>query len=105
MGQGRRAGYTLDAGGIGMSALDRQEGGGHYKDMKIQPIEYIVENGLDWFQGNIVKYASRHKQKGGAADLRKVIHYAELALLMQYGDKDGKDGTWQRPLDIQEVRK
>lgn len=68
-----------------MSALDKQEGGSHYKDMHIQPIEYITKNKLDWYQGNIVKYATRHHDKGGAADLRKVIHYAELALEAQYG--------------------
>ena len=27
-----------------MSALDKQEGGNHYKQMKIQPVEYICEN-------------------------------------------------------------
>lgn len=68
-----------------MSALDKQEGGTHYKDMPIQPIEFITKNKLDWYQGNIVKYASRHHSKGGADDLRKVIHYAELALEAQYG--------------------
>jgi hypothetical protein len=68
-----------------MSALDKQIDGTHYKDMAIQPIEYITKNKLDWYQGNIVKYASRHHNKGGADDLRKVIHYAELALEDQYG--------------------
>lgn len=68
-----------------MSALDKQVSGTHYKDMPIQPIEFITKNKLDWYQGNIVKYASRHHIKGGADDLRKVIHYAELALEAQYG--------------------
>lgn len=68
-----------------MSALDKQEGGNHYKDMPIQPITFITKNKLDWYQGNIVKYATRHHNKGGADDLRKVIHYAELALEAQYG--------------------
>jgi len=68
-----------------MTALNKQEGGTHYKDMPIQPIEFITKNKLDWYQGNIVKYASRHHNKGGADDLRKVIHYAELALEAQYG--------------------
>ena len=68
-----------------MTALNKQEGGAHYKDMPIQPIEFITKNKLDWYQGNIVKYASRHHNKGGADDLRKVIHYAELALEAQYG--------------------
>lgn len=69
------------------SALQTQQGGTHYKDLKIQPIEYIHANGLDFFQGNIVKYATRHKDKNGAEDLRKVIHYAQLAIELQYGEK------------------
>ena len=68
------------------SALDNQEGGDHYKKLPIQPIEYISANNLDFFQGNIVKYATRHKDKNGAEDLRKVIHYAQLALELQYQD-------------------
>lgn len=67
------------------SALNTQAGGTHYKDCPIQPIQYIHANGLDFFQGNIVKYATRHKAKNGAEDLRKVIHYAQLALELQYG--------------------
>lgn len=74
-----------------MSALDIQTGGSHYKDMAIQPIEFIHANGLDFFQGNIVKYATRHKVKNGAEDLRKVIHYAQLALELQYGVKPSDD--------------
>ncbi|MBS0227692.1 MAG: DUF3310 domain-containing protein [Proteobacteria bacterium] len=70
-----------------MSALDTQVGGDHYKTMKIQPIEFIHANGLDFFQANIVKYITRHKHKNGAADLRKAIHYAQLALELQYGEK------------------
>jgi hypothetical protein len=69
------------------SALDKQTGGNHYKNFAIQPIEAIHKNGLDWFQGNITKYAWRHHFKNGAEDLKKVIHYSELALEMQYGIK------------------
>lgn len=69
------------------SALQIQQGGAHYKGLKIQPIEYIHANGLDFFQGNIVKYATRHKDKNGAQDLRKIIHYAQLAIELQYGEK------------------
>ena len=59
-------------------ALDRQIGGNHYKELKIQPIKYIVENELGWCEGNIVKYITRWKQKGGLSDIDKVIHYAQL---------------------------
>jgi hypothetical protein len=46
-----------------MSALDKQIGGSHYKDMAIQPIEYIHKNGLGFCEGNIVKYITRWKTK------------------------------------------
>jgi len=65
------------------SALDRQEGGSHYKDCAIQPIEYIHRNGLGFIEGNIVKYITRWRNKGGIADLRKVIHYAEMLIEME----------------------
>lgn len=67
-----------------MSALDKQVGGDHYRAGGIQPAEYIHANGLDFFQGNVVKYTTRHKSKGGAADIRKAIHYLEMILEMQY---------------------
>lgn len=68
-------------------ALAKQEGGDHYKKLLIQPVEYIMKNQLDFLQGNMIKYATRHKDKNGAEDLRKVIHYAQLALELQYGEK------------------
>lgn len=60
------------------SALATQVGGDHYKSMPIQPIEYITKNNLGWCEGNVIKYISRWKQKGGKADIDKVIHYANL---------------------------
>ena len=68
----------------GSSALDKQVGGSHYVDCKFQPIEYIVGNGLSFCEGNIVKYITRHKAKGGRADVEKVIHYAQLLLELEY---------------------
>ena len=67
-----------------MSFRDRQEGGSHYKKMKIQPIDFIVQNRLPFREGNIVKYASRHQDKNGAEDLQKVIHYAQMILETEY---------------------
>jgi phage pi2 protein 07 len=66
-------------------ALDVQVGGNHYKDCKIQPVEYIYSNKLDFLEGNVVKYITRHRTKGdGEADIRKVIHYAQMILQMEY---------------------
>lgn len=67
-------------------ALDVQEGGDHYSKHNIQPVEYIHANGLDFLAGNIIKYATRHKDKNGAEDIRKIIHYAELILQLEYGE-------------------
>lgn len=61
-------------------ALSKQVGGGHYKDMPLQPIEYILANELGFCEGNIVKYITRYKAKGGAEDVKKVIHYAQILL-------------------------
>ncbi len=70
------------------SAKDKQVKGHHYKDCKIQPIDYIVDNGLGWCEGNIVKYVTRHNKKGeGRKDIEKVIHYAELLLEKLYGKR------------------
>jgi hypothetical protein len=71
-----------------MSALDKQIGGSHYKDMAIQPIEYIHKNGLGFCEGNVVKYITRWKTKNGIEDLRKVIHYAELLIQMEQNNVD-----------------
>lgn len=61
-------------------AIDKQEGGNHYKKLKIQPIEYIQANNLSYEQGNVVKYITRYENKGGIEDLRKAIHFIELII-------------------------
>jgi len=66
-------------------ASEKQIGGSHYKDCAIQPVDYIVKNKLDFLEGNVVKYITRHKTKNGIEDIRKVIHYAELILEKKYG--------------------
>lgn len=66
----------------------RQIGGNHYEKCGIMPTTYIRANNLDFFEGNIVKYITRHKDKGGAEDIKKVIHYAEMILEDVYGGKE-----------------
>lgn len=58
--------------------FDKQTGGDHYKKLAIQPTAYIQKNKLGWCEGNIVKYITRWRDKGGIQDIDKVIHYAEL---------------------------
>ena len=62
-----------------VSALDRQVGSSqHYKDFKIQPIEFITANKLSFIQGNVIKYICRYDKKNGKEDIDKAIHYCEL---------------------------
>jgi len=65
------------------AALKKQEGGDHYKAMKIQPIEYIHANGIGYIEGNVIKYVSRWRSKGGIEDLKKAKHYVELLMELE----------------------
>ena len=48
----------------------------HYTDgFGIQPLDYIIENEMDFLEGNIIKYVSRYPHKGGVKDLRKAQVY------------------------------
>ena len=53
----------------------QQVGGTHYKDKAIQPWDYIASNNMGYLEGNVVKYVSRWKEKGGVQDLKKAMHY------------------------------
>jgi len=62
------------------SALDVQIGGGHYKNMAIQPMEYSMKNGLDACQHTAIKYISRFRDKGGIQDLEKAKHCIDMLI-------------------------
>ena len=64
-------------------ALQNQVGGGHYKDLKIQPVEYIHANKIGYFEGNVIKYVTRWRDKGGVEDLRKARHYIDLLIELE----------------------
>tara|TARA_R110000803_G_scaffold10308_7_gene31716 strand:- start:162 stop:371 length:210 start_codon:yes stop_codon:yes gene_type:complete len=57
-----------------------QIGGNHYKDFKIQPIDFIYENDIPYIEGNIIKYVTRWKSKNGVEDLKKAMHYLEILI-------------------------
>ena len=49
----------------------------HYSNLPIEPWDFIQKNKLDFFEGNVVKYVCRWRNKGGIDDLRKAITYIE----------------------------
>ncbi len=65
------------------NALEKQVAGSHYKDLPIQPVEYIYANALGYFEGNVIKYVSRWRKKNGIADLEKAKHYIELLIQLE----------------------
>ena len=48
-----------------------------YSNLPMEPWDFIQQNKLDFFEGNVVKYICRWKNKGGVDDLRKAITYIE----------------------------
>jgi hypothetical protein len=70
-----------------MSALDKQVSGNHYKELVIQPIQFIHANNIPFMEANVIKYVCRHKTKNGLADLQKAKHYIELLMELEYDAK------------------
>ena len=71
--------------GDDLTPTNKQVGGSHYKGTTIQPVEYIQANKLDFIEGNIIKYVTRWKKKGGVEDLTKAKHYIELLIELEGG--------------------
>ena len=71
--------------------LIAQEGGGHYKNRGIQPIEYSEANNLGACQHSVVKYITRHQDKNGVEDLGKIIHFTLLEAFFKYGIEGSTD--------------
>jgi len=57
----------------------------HYSKYKIQPIDFIQANELDFAQGNIIKYVLRYKDKNGLEDLQKAKQ--NIDFLIKYLEK------------------
>lgn len=67
-----------------------QVGGNHYKEFAIQPTEYIIKNGLNFCEGNIVKYVTRYRKKNGLEDLYKARHYLDILIDSLEKDVNGR---------------
>lgn len=60
-----------------------QVGGNHYGGAKIEPWDYIAAQDMGFLEGNIVKYVTRYKKKGGLQDLQKARHYLDKLISIQ----------------------
>lgn len=59
-------------------ALQTQVGGNYYSKLTIQPLEFCMANHWDVCASNILKYVTRHVDKGGRKDLEKARHYVDV---------------------------
>lgn len=66
-----------------VSAFDTQVGGDHYKNMAMQPMEFIVMNDIPFLEGSVIKYVVRWKFKNGVEDLKKARHYLDILIELE----------------------
>ena len=71
------------------NALDIQVGGAHYKNKRIQPVEFSYANNLNGLEASIVKRITRWRDKDGFQDLEKIKH--EVDLLIELETKYGSN--------------
>lgn len=60
----------------------------HYARFEIEPIRFICQNNLNFFQGNIIKYVLRHDAKNGLEDLKKARRYLDMFIKFVEGNPD-----------------
>jgi hypothetical protein len=85
-----------------MSVWDKQHGGSHYQNFKIQPSKFVVENELLFPEGCAIKSICRHRLKGKKEDILKAIHFLEMILERDYKEiekpkenkPEDKPNTW-----------
>lgn len=61
----------------------------HYAQYQIEPIEFIMQNDLPFYKGNVVKYVARagfkiypnmDARQSEVTDLKKAIRYCEMRI-------------------------
>ncbi len=63
----------------------------------MNPWDFIHLMGLDFFEGNIVKYICRYHHTRNVNDLLKVQHYAEKLLELKGTKNDHNRGRSKKP--------
>lgn len=58
----------------------------HYKQGEIEVIDFILDQSMDYLEGNVIKYVSRYKYKNGLEDLRKAKWYVEKLIEQTLGN-------------------
>jgi len=64
-----------------MSDIDHPN---HYNQGSIECWDYIASHKMSFFQGNIIKYVTRYKDKNGKEDLKKAMVYLKKLMEVEY---------------------
>jgi hypothetical protein len=78
--------------------VSNQVGGNHYQNMAIQPWEYSIRNNIPWAEGEVIKYVSRWRDKGGIEDLRKAKSILERLIEVALADGEPKPAVKHPPI-------
>lgn len=66
----------------------------HYTTNEKQDvISFCYNNGLDFMQGNAIKYIARFKKKNGLEDLQKAEDYIRRMKALYYGEHEDPEET------------
>lgn len=76
---------------------DAVEQPAHYTRWAIEPITYIMRNGMEFWRGNLIKYSSRAgfktydgktQEESEITDLEKVKRYCDMRINQINGETD-----------------
>jgi len=65
-----------------------QVGGAHYRNLTPQPWDVITAWSLGYFDGNVVKYVARFRNKDGIEDLEKAKHYLDKLIEVEKNSRN-----------------
>ena len=87
-----------------VNPYNKQIGGAHYQNFKIQPSKFVIENELLYPEGCVIKYILRHRLKGKRQDLEKAIHFIEMIIERDYS-KDFLEEAEKEKKELEESYK
>lgn len=78
-----------------INVLDKQVGGNHYKQYKIQPYEFFIVNQIPHHKAAIIRRILRydHPTGKGLEDLQKITHEVEMIIQLENWEEGSEIGT------------
>ncbi len=74
------------------NANEKQVGGDHYKNMAIQPWDFVLANDIPFLEGSAIAYIARWRTKDGLKDIHKAIHFLEKLIEHETAKEQANEG-------------